>query len=147
MVDIQLTEHRAEIERLLAYIPWLEEKSGTTVAKVYNDNDLSKTSVSFPVYDATLLSFVKEADATGLMYDNYRYIYSAYGLKTFEDERRAIEDAGVKDGDVLCGILTRYVKGGITKGIVWTDAVREGIFLLVLKKMKKLLEIWDAPLA
>ncbi|MBO7333536.1 MAG: hypothetical protein J6U67_01450, partial [Lachnospiraceae bacterium] len=71
----------------------------------------------------------------------------AYGLKTFEDERRAIEDAGVKDGDVLCGILTRYVKGGITKGIVWTDAVREGIFLLVLKKMKKLLEIWDAPLA
>lgn len=147
MNEISLSEHKKEIESLLRYIPWLESKQGEIVAKIYNDNNLSSTTVSFPVYDGTLMSFVKEASETGLMYENYMYVYSSHFIRDVEDEKRAIEAAGIKDGLVLCGILTKYVKGGMTRGNVWTEAVKEGIFVLVLKKMKALVEIWDAPLA
>ena len=101
MSEINLADIRGDIEKLLKYIPWLESKSGESVSKVYSDNNLANTSVPFPVYDSTLLSFVNEANATSLM----------------------------------------------DKGNVWSLGVTEGIYLRVLKKMKSLLEIWDAPLA
>lgn len=146
MKDIHLSEHRDEIERLLTYVPWLESKCGSNVSREYTSSDLSAT-VSFPVYDSTLLSFVNEASKMGLMDDNYVYAYSTYGMRTIEDEKEVIENAGVKDGDALCGVLSKYVLGGMIKGSMWTTAVKEGIFLMVLNRMKKLLEIWDAPLA
>ena len=139
MSEINLADIRGDIEKLLKYIPWLESKSGESVSKVYSDNNLANTSVPFPVYDSTLLSFVNEANATSLMDKNYVYVYS--------HEKRAIDEAGVKDGDVLCGILSKYILSGMVKGNVWSLGVTEGIYLRVLKKMKSLLEIWDAPLA
>lgn len=147
MNEINLNEHKEEIERLIKYIPWLESKQGEIVSRIYSDNNLGGTSVTFPVYDGTLMSFVKEASETGLMFENYLYVYSALAIRSVADEKKAIEEAGVKDGKVLCGILSKYIKGGMTRGSVWTEAVKEGIFVLVLKKMKQLLEIWDAPLA
>ena len=60
---------------------------------------------------------------------------------------KAIKEAEMKDSQVLCGILSKYVLGGMTKGTLWTEAVKNGVFLAVLKRMKELLEIWDGPLA
>lgn len=147
MVDVNLMDFKDDVERLLVYLPWLEQKQGATVSKIYDGNDVSKTTVSFPVYDTMLLNFVNEAAKTKLMDKNYVYAYSGYSIKTVEDEKRAIDEATVKDAQVLLGILSKYVMGGMTKGVLWSRAVEEGIFYLVLKKMKALLDIWDAPLA
>ena len=147
MKDFKLSEHRADVEKLLVYIPWLESKAGNSVSHIYNDNSLSQTTVPFPVYDATLLSFVNDALETSLMDENYMYDFAGYNVKTIYDEIAAVENATTTEGPLLCGVLSKYVLGGRTKGRVWSTAVEEGVFLAVLKQFKKLLEIWDKPLA
>lgn len=147
MKDCKLTDYREDIEKLLTYIPWLESKSGEAVSRIYDDNGLSTTTVPFPVYDSMLLNFVNEAAKTSLMDENYVYAYSGYNIKDIEDEKQAIMDAKTTDSGLLLGILSKYVLSGMRRGTVWSTAVSEGIFLLLLKKMKELLEIYDAPLA
>lgn len=147
MSEKNLAEYRKDIERLVTYIPWLEKKAGGEVSRIYDGDGISGSTISFPVYDSTLLSFVNEASASGLMDKNYLYLYTRRGIRTVEDELKAIEGAELTDGDVLCGILSKYVLGGMTKGVVWSQAVKDGVFLAVLKKMKVLMELWDAPLA
>lgn len=147
MKDFKLAEHRDEVNALIRYIPWLESKDGSSVSRIYNDNGLSSTTVSFPVYDPTLLSFVNEASKTTLMDTNYVYDLQGYNVRTPEDEKMAVEDATAKDGPFLCGVLSKYVLGGMTRSVLWNTAVEKGIFLAVLKKMKELLAIWDKPLA
>lgn len=144
MKEVNLSEHRAEVERLLTYVPWLESKVGNNVSKLYEGD---QTTLKFPVYETMLLNFVNEASRTTLMDKNYAYAYSGYSIRTVEDEKRAISEATVKDAEVLCGILSKYVMGGMTKGVLWSQAVENGIFLEILLKMKSLLIIWDAPLA
>lgn len=130
-------------EPLYAYIPWLEKVSGSKVDSMYQGEGISETSLTFPVYDSTLLNFVKQASRTELMNRNYAYIYSWNHLKTVQDELRAIEKAELYEMDVLAGILSRYVLGGMTKGNLWSRAVESGVFLKVLTKMKELIEFWD----
>ncbi|MCR5311435.1 MAG: DUF6508 domain-containing protein [Lachnospiraceae bacterium] len=147
MKEVKLGEYREDVEKLLKYLPWLEQKAGNIVSRIYDEDGLSGTTISFPVYDSTLMNFINEATASGLMDDNYHYAYSRNSIHNVADEKAAIERATVADSEVLTGILSRYVLGGRTKGTLWSEGVSEGIFLLILKKMKKLLEIWDAPLA
>ena len=77
---------------------------------------------------------------------NYVYVYSRLGLKTPEDEKQAIERATIQEWNVLCGILTRYVLGGMTQSYLWRQGMTESIFYLVLLKMKEIVEYWDKPL-
>jgi hypothetical protein len=63
-----------------------------------------------------------------------------------DDERRAIENASLKEWDILCGILSKYVLGGQTKGTLWSEAVQERIFYLVIQKMCEIIEFWDKPM-
>lgn len=142
MKELKLTDYRNDVDRLLTYIPWFESKAGSDVSKMYDQSTLS-----FPVYDTMLMNFINDASKTELMDKNYAYAYSRSFLKTIKDEKSAIETATINDGAVLCGILSKYVLGGRVKGALWTQAVREGIFLAILKKFKELLEIWDGPLA
>ncbi|MCQ2524719.1 MAG: hypothetical protein MJ123_10315 [Lachnospiraceae bacterium] len=147
MKDFKLNEAKSDVEKLLKYVPWLEAKQGEIVSRIYSDNDLSKTTVTFPVYDATLLSFVNEARDTKLMDTNYHYVYSDKFIKSYSDELKVIEAATVKTSGDVCAILSRYVLKGMTKGSVWQEGITYGIYLAALLKLKKLLEIWDAPLA
>lgn len=147
MEEFRLSDYRDDVERLITYIPWLEKKAGESVSSNYEGDGISSTSLSFPVYETMLLNFVNDAEKTALMDKNYVYAYSHGGIRTLADELRAIEEAEMKDSKVLCGILSKYVLGGMTKGTLWTEAVKNGVFLAVIKRMKKLLEIWDGPLA
>ena len=146
MKEVSLNDHKDEVLQLLTYLPWLEKKAGETATRAYDGSDLTST-LPFMVYDTMLLNFVNDASKTGLMNKNYLYAYSEQRLYTVEDEIEFIDRATVKDAAVLCSILSKYVLGGMTKGALWGTAVQEGVFLAVLKKMKRLLEIWDAPLA
>lgn len=140
-----VNEYRADVEKLARYLPWLESKRGKSVQQSYSGSGIEEHSISFPVYDGTLMNFVKEAQRTKLMDRNYRYIYSRHRIRIVEDELRAIKRADIKEMDVLKGILSRYVMEGMTKGRRWSEAVENGIFLDVVRKMKENLDFWDHP--
>lgn len=149
MEDIKGTEeiikaYREDVAKLSRYISWLETKSGSDVMSSYCAD---QSTFSFPVFDGTLMSFVKEAQATKLMNRNYRYTYSRNHIKTAKDELSLIRTASIKDFGMLCDILSKYVLGGMTKAQVWREGVENRIFLEVIVKLKELIEFWDRPLA
>lgn len=139
-------KYKQELAPLLRYLDWLQKSQGTKGSTNYNGTENGNNTISFPIYDSTLLGFVKEAGKTTLMDKNYVYVYSRLHLQTPEDERQAIKRASLQEWNVLCGILTRYVRGGMTQSYLWTQGMEEGIFYLVLAKMKEVIEYWDKPL-
>lgn len=139
-------QYMTAVEPLLRYLPWLEQSAGRQASETYNGQGIGEHSMSFPVYDGTLLNFVREAGRTSLMDRNYRYIFTRNRIRTVEDERRVISRATLKEWDILCGILSKYVLGGRTKGVLWSQGVQDRIFYLVLEKMKEILEYWDKPI-
>ena len=142
-----LNKYRATMGNLFRYIPWLEEKSGATMVQTYRGDNMPSNSVPIPVYDGTLLGFVKEMQGTGLMNRNYVYSFSRYGIKTVKDELDMIRRTELKEIEVVFDIMAKYVLGGMTRGILWSQAVENGVFLAGLKRIKDLLDVWDEPLA
>ena len=136
-------DYRQWLEPYFRYIPWFEERKGRKQARMYDGENTSAT-IAVPVYDSTLLNFVRGMQDTGLMNRNYPYIYSKYGLRTFSDELFRIEQCKLKNIDIIIGIISKYVLGGMTKGKLWTDAVEEGIFYHALVRIKELLDIFDS---
>lgn len=141
-----IQEYKQVVLPLLRYLPWLEKSAGTSVSSAYQGNNVAEHSLAIPVYDGTLMNFVKEAAKTSLMDRNYRYVYSRNRIQSHEDERKIIRKAGIWEWDILRGILSKYVLGGRTKGYLWNEAVQEEIFYLILKQMKEIIEFWDKPL-
>lgn len=141
-----LREYKQTVMPLLRYLPWFEKNKGQMGSTLYQGADFTEHSLAFPVYDATLLNFVREASKSKLMDRNYRYVYTRNRLNTHDDERRMIAAAELKDWDILRGILSKYVLGGMTKCNLWSLAVQENIFYLVLTRMKEIIEYWDRPL-
>lgn len=139
----QIEGYKAIAEPLMKYLPWLEQNAGKSGSKSYQGQGVGKHSMSFPVYDSTLVGFVKEAAASSLMNRNYSYVYTRNRIKTHDDERRVIAAAELKDWDILCGILSKYVLGGRVRATMWSEALEENIFVLVLRQMRKIIEYWD----
>ena len=52
-----------------------------------------------------------------------------------------IRKATLRDLEILSGILSRYVLGGMTKSVLWAQGVENGVFLEILYKLRELLEI------
>lgn len=142
-----LVEYKNALVPLLRYLPWLEKSAGTSVSRNYDGAEMGERLMGFPVYDGTLLGFVREAQKTVFMDRNYRYIYTRNRIRNHEDERRMIESASLKEWGILCGILSKYVLGGQTKATLWNEAVQERIFYLVILKMCEIIEYWDKPIA
>ena len=138
-------KYRPDVERLIRYIPWLESKVGITVSSMYRGEGIEAHSISFPVYDSTLMSFVQEVRRTDLLDRNYAYVYTRNRIRTVEQEQKAISIATLQDMDVLRGILSKYIMGGMTKGRLWTEGVSNGSLLKVVLKMKEVLDYWDHP--
>lgn len=141
-----IEKFKPTIEYLVRYIPWLEKQTGQTVSHSYKGEGEVKQSFSIPVYDGTLLSFINDVSMTNYMDKNYQYVYTRNRLKTFEDEWKAIDRADIMHMGVLCGIMSRYVLGGMTKSIYWKNGVEYEIFLRVLKKTREIIEFWDKPI-
>ena len=146
-IEELVASYRADIQKLCKYIPWFETKTGADAMSIYNANKTGGNTVTFPVYDSTLLSFVKEAQETVMMNENYVYTYSRNGLKNAEDELRFIQNATIKDITALGDILSKYVLMGRYKAKMWSEGVENHVFIEVLEKLKYLVEFWDKPLA
>lgn len=141
-----LEKYKDEVERLSRYIPWFESKTAAMVSHMYQ-NESGESHFSFPVYDATLLAFINEVGMSIFINRNYQYIYTRYHICDHEDEWKAIENANIMTMEVLGGILSKYVLGGVTRAALWKEAVQYEIFLRCLKKAKQIVEFWDKPIA
>ena len=142
----KMLENKAILMPLFRYLPWFSQNRGGAGASNYEGQGLSENSVSFPVYDSTLMSFVKEAGKSSVMDKNYPYVYTRRGIRNHDDERKLIARATYKEWDMLRGILSKYVLGGRTKATLWSEGMSEDIFYLVLLKMKEIIEFWDQPI-
>ena len=130
-------EYMHDVELLSKYMSWLEKKSGQQVQAFYEGEEDYKL-IQIPVYDSTLLAFVKDARKTGLMDRNYRYVYTRYKIKSVDDELRLLRHAHLKDIDLFKGILSSYVMRGQSKGSVWSDGIKNGVFLELMRRMTAL---------
>ena len=141
-----MKKYRDISQSLLRYITYFEQKKGQKNYQIYQ-GEQNTNSVAIPVYESTLLSFVKEVQRTGLVDRNYVYALSRNGIRTHEDEMRALDRVEFKDIELIYAIMAKYVLGGMTKGMLWSEAVENGTFLKCLQKLKEVLNVWDAPLA
>lgn len=139
-------QYKEALTPFLRYLPWFEEHAGMRTGSEYNGKQDGNNTMSFPVYDSTLLGFCEGGGKSSFMNRNYAYIYTRKHMRTPEDERRVIKTATIQEWDVLCGILSKYVLGGNAKAYLWTQAVQENIFLMVLEKMQEIVEYWDRRL-
>ena len=144
-IDEMLCEYREVVGEISKYLPWLESKSGEKPMSLYEPEG-AKNTISIPVYDSTLLSFVKMLDKTGRMNKNYDYVFKKYKIYSTEDEISLIHRADLKDMDMLFAVLSKYVIKGRTKGAYWNEAMQNGIFYETVKKMKELIEFWTMPM-
>ena len=133
--------YRDDVAKLMKYLSWLQNKSGTVTSGMYSGEGIDKSSMAVPVYDSTLLNFIRDIKTTDFLNRNYVYTYSRYRIKTAADERRVIEACSLQDIKVLGDILSKYVIRGDVKGAVWSEGVQNGVFLAVLLKLKELMEI------
>ena len=46
---------------------------------------------------------------------------------------------------MLEAILSKYALGGMTKGMLWNQAIEYSVFLNVLLRFKTVLDYWDKP--
>ena len=77
--------YKEDVVKLLEFLPWLEQKSGGASSSIYSGEGIDKSSMSVPVYDATLLNFIKAVRETDFINRNYVYTYSRYRIKTAGD--------------------------------------------------------------
>lgn len=140
----EIIDHfRQDANKLFRYLPWLQRKSGQSTYDTYKDQGIAQNSIAFPVYDSTLLGFVKEASGTCFMDRNHVYVYSRNRLKTYQDELHLIQRATIRDMDQLAGILSHYIMGGRTKALLWSEGVKNGVYLALLTKIKEIFDFWE----
>jgi len=141
-----VTIYKSDVLLLVRYLPYFEGKNAADVAHYYNGEAIGEKTMSFPVYDSTLLSFVKEAQKTVFMDKNYRYIYSRHRIRNYQDEYLLIEQATIQDMDILGGILSKYIMGGMTRGATWMEGVEYGIYYRLIRKAQELIVFWDSKI-
>lgn len=142
-VEDIIAKYKDDVETLVPYLNWLKEHTQKQVAESYSNSELSN-SMPFPIYDSTLLNFVKIAQQTGMMDRNYSYVFTRNHLNTWKDELAFIDRAEIMNMDDLAGILSRYVLEGQVKGTVWAEGVYTGVLFHVVDKMRELLHYWGA---
>lgn len=141
-----ITKYRADVEILIKFLPWLEQKSGEDLYNTYVPEQATAGTMHVPVYDPTLLNFINTAKRTGFMNKNYVYTYSRKRIKTSADERKLIQTAQITDMEMLGDILSYYVLKGMVKSKLWTEGISNGVFYQLVKKMKELIEFWTVPM-
>ena len=133
-----IDKYEPDVNRLMKYVPYFEQKSGRDVAHDY-DGEQGQTTMKFPVYDGTLMNFIREAQKTCLMDRNYPYAYSRNHVRTRSQELMLIDKATIRDDAYLRGVISKYVMEGMRKTGMWQDAVEDQIFLKVILRFKQII--------
>lgn len=142
-IDEMVGKYSPDVDKLASFIPWLEEKYGLEVKKNFDNPDIMSGSVSFPVYDSYMMTFVNAANETMFMDPNYVYTYAHQRIRTSEDEEAFIERcSSLKDIPALGHIVAKYILGGMTKSRLWSEGVKNGVLLAAISKMQAILKIY-----
>ena len=136
-------EYKDDMLKLIRYLPWLESKSGQSVSSTYSQDGVGEHSLAFPVYDGTLMNFVKDAQTTKFMDRNYRYVLTRNRLNTVRDRLDFVEAQNILKIGNIGAILSEYVMGGQTRARMWSEAMNYGIFLEIVRKLKELYDFWE----
>lgn len=128
---------------LLKYYSWIKKMSGQDVGGLYTGDDIEKSSMAVPIYDSTLLGFIKTAKGTEFMNRNYLYTYSRLRMRNAKDELEVIKDCSLQDIRVIGDILSYYCYKGDVKGAVWNEGLKNGVYLAILDRLMALLEIYN----
>ena len=139
-----VNNYKEDVVKLCKYLNYLEVKQGEKMYRNYENQETP--TMKFPVYDSTLLSFIKVAQTTKFINKKYVYTLSRKKLKTPEDEIKFIKSAQIMDMQALGDILSKYVLKGMTKGTLWSEGVSSGVFYYLVKQMKELIEFWTVPM-
>lgn len=134
--------YRGDIEALMKYLPWLESKNKKNLSSTYTPREGGENSLRVPVYDSTLLAFIKTAQKTQFIDRNYVYLYHRKRLNTAADELKLIKGTQMMEIENLGAILSKYVLQGMSKSTVWNEGISNGVFYAIVSKMKELLEFW-----
>jgi len=132
-----IAEYQDDVARLLKYLPWLSKRTGGDVSSTYTGDGQHKV-IPIPVFDSTLLAFIKEVDKTKFLDRNYPYVYSRNRIKTHEDEIRLLKNAKISDIKIISGIISKYVLGGRTKASLWAEGVDAQIYFTALDTLNRL---------
>ncbi len=130
-------EYKNDVDILVRYLPWFEKIQGKSVQSIY-DGEKDFKVIQIPVYDSNLLAFMKDAGKTSLITKNYPYVFTDNRIKTVDDELRLVNNAHLKDMEILKGILSKYVLGGRSKASLWKDGVDNGVLFAIIKRLKYL---------
>lgn len=139
--DEIISLYQEDAMKLLQYYNWVKKVSGQTMSQLYSGEGIDKTSMAVPVYDSTLLQFIKTAKTTKFMNRNYVYTYSHNMIKKPEDEIKFIKNCTLQDIKALGDILSSYCFRGDVKGAVWTEGIKQGVYLELLEKMNELIGV------
>lgn len=130
-------EYGSDLDALLRYLPYLEMNREKMTQKYY-EGDADNKTIPVPIYDSNLLAFVKAARNSKLITRNYPYSYKKYKLQTAADELKAMKNGKLADFELYRAVLSKYIIEGQRKGVVWTKGVTDGIFTMVLSRLKVL---------
>lgn len=135
--EMILDEYRADVEGLLKYLPWLHKVTGQKVDSYY-EGTTEQPVFKVPVYDSTLLAFVKDAEKTKFVNKNYPYVYSRYRIQNSDDEIRLMKEAKIHEIDIFKAVISKYVLEGKRRGATWSEAIQKGIFMVALDSLNDL---------
>ena len=145
-ISEKVRKYKKDVEALARYLVWLESKKGEDTSATYDPGEGKHTTLLVPTYDSTLLGFLKTAKQTAFIDRNYVYVYKRYRMETAEDELKRIDATQIMEIEVLGAILSKYVLKGNTQAKLWTEGVKNGVFLALVTKMKELIEFWSSPI-
>lgn len=146
-ISEKIAMYKSDVEALVRFLSWLESKSGEKMYSSYVSELASQeSSLKVPVYDSTLLQFVKQAQKTKFMNKNYVYTYSRKHILNAADEHRIIDQCQIMDMETLGDILSMYVLKGMRKGTLWSEGITNGVLCHVVRRMKELIEFWTVPM-
>ena len=127
-----------EIEKIRNYISYFETVNAETACRWEESIKLKNGTFSmpYPVYETQFLNFIDYVSNSDLMDVNYGGTLEEYGLEMNNELTKKIDTA---DFRLVKAILTCYVRQERFCDGLWGRAIKEGIFLALLKRIATLL--------
>lgn len=125
-------------EKIRAYISYFETTDTKNPCRREGNRSVGNGvyTMSYPVYEDKLLQFIDDASNSGLMDYAYGATIQKYGLEMNDRLAGQIDTADLK---LTKAILTCYIRQERFCEGLWGKAVKEGIFLALLKRLGTLL--------
>ena len=128
-----------DYDDLFEYISYFEGADATSMFRFEGEGKTAEGPYTFshPVYDQRFLEFIEEVYESGLIDIAYFSILNQYLTRSFNNVVEIIEEA---DLELLSAVLAYYVRQERFGEGVWETAMKDRIFLKVLKRLKIVLK-------